>query len=67
MTHIPTASYPICPLCSEHVELESANTDDKGKAVHEECYVAHIIEQTRAQMVFLPQVLASSFRIPTHI
>jgi len=39
MTHIPTASYPICPLCSEHIELEKANTDDKGKAVHEECYV----------------------------
>jgi hypothetical protein len=54
MAHIPAASYPICPLCSEHIELEKANTDDKGRAVHEECYVAHIIEQNRAQIMFSP-------------
>jgi hypothetical protein len=47
MNHIPTASYPICPLCSEHVELENANTDEKGQAVHEECYVTHTTGQTR--------------------
>lgn len=47
MAHVPTASYPICPLCSEHVELETANTDERGKAVHEECYVSRIIEPTR--------------------
>ena len=50
MTHIPTTSYPICPLCSEHVELENANTDEKGRAVHEDCYVSHFIEQRRAQI-----------------
>lgn len=49
MSHIPTASYPICPLCSEHIELENANSDEKGRAVHEECYVSHFIEQRRAQ------------------
>lgn len=43
MVHIPTASYPICPFCQEHIELETANTDDKGRAVHEECYVSHLI------------------------
>ena len=43
MPHVPTASYPICPICSEHIQLEAANTDDKGRAVHEECYVAQII------------------------
>lgn len=50
MAHIPTASYPICPLCSEHIELESAYTDEKGRAVHEECYVSHLIEQSLGQM-----------------
>jgi hypothetical protein len=45
MAHVPTASYPICPLCSEHIELESANTDEKGSAVHEDCYVAHIAKR----------------------
>jgi hypothetical protein len=44
MAHIRTASYPVCPLCSEHVELESANTDEMGRGVHEDCYVAHAIE-----------------------
>ncbi len=58
MAHIPAASYPICPFCSEHIELEKAHTDDKGKAVHEECYVAHIIEQNRFQMGILLHVLA---------
>jgi len=47
MSHIAAESYPICPLCSEHVEIESTNTDDKGRAVHEECYVAHTIELFR--------------------
>jgi hypothetical protein len=50
MAHVPNASDPICVLCSEHVELESANTDEKGRAVHEDCYVSHFIEQSRAKM-----------------
>jgi hypothetical protein len=37
----------LCELCSEHVELETANTDEKGKAVHEECYVSFIAAQYR--------------------
>ena len=45
MPHIPTASYPVCPICSEHVELETANTDEKGQAVHEECYVSRLLSQ----------------------
>ncbi len=66
MAHIPTANYPICPLCSEHIELETANTDEKGKAVHEECYVAHIIEQTRTRMGVFPHppAIQSSSRRP---
>ena len=46
MTYIPTASYPICRLCGEHVELETANTDEKGQAVHENCYVTQIVATT---------------------
>jgi hypothetical protein len=45
MPRIPRASYPVCPICSEHVELESANTDEKGNAVHEECYVSLLLLQ----------------------
>jgi hypothetical protein len=47
MAHVKTASYPICPLCTEHVEIETANTDEKGRAVHEDCYVALILAQSR--------------------
>ena len=47
MAHVKTASYPICPLCTEHVEIETANTDEKGRAVHEDCYVAFILAQRR--------------------
>jgi len=60
MAHIATASYPICPRCSEHVELESANTDEKGKAVHEECYVVYAIEQARIPIVKKPGLIITS-------
>jgi hypothetical protein len=42
MAHIRKASYPVCPLCNEVVEIETANTDEKGRAVHEDCYVAAV-------------------------
>jgi hypothetical protein len=45
MPHISRASYPVCPICNEHVELETARTDEKGKAVHEECYVTRILSE----------------------
>lgn len=28
----------LCPICNEPVNLETAKTDGKGRAVHEECY-----------------------------
>lgn len=42
MLYTPMASYPICALCREHVELEIATTDERGQAVHEECYASHL-------------------------
>lgn len=42
MPQIPTARHPIGKFCFEYVESETANTDENGKAVHEECYVAAI-------------------------
>ena len=47
MSHVPTARYPVCPFCTEHVELETANTDEKGRAVHEDCYVDYILAKSR--------------------
>jgi hypothetical protein len=30
---------PNCRICNEPVEVETAKTDENGKAVHEDCYV----------------------------
>jgi hypothetical protein len=37
--------FPICPLCNEAVEVQTAKTDHDGKAVHEECYVQSLKAQ----------------------
>jgi hypothetical protein len=28
-----------CSICNQPVDLETAKTDDHGKAVHEQCYL----------------------------
>ena len=30
---------PFCPICDLPISLESANTDERGRAIHEDCYV----------------------------
>ena len=34
---------PICSICKEPVRLETAKTDENGQAVHEDCYVVHLM------------------------
>ena len=38
--------YHTCSICNEVVELETAKTDESGKPVHEECYVARVALNT---------------------
>ncbi len=33
---------PMCSFCSRPVKIESAKTDENGKAVHEDCYVLRV-------------------------
>ena len=33
---------PKCSICNKPVELETAKTDENGKAVHEDCYAARV-------------------------
>jgi hypothetical protein len=33
---------PKCAICGTPVDIKSAKTDEKGKAVHEDCYAAMI-------------------------
>ena len=38
---------PICWICNKHVNLETAKTDERGRAVHEQCYVlTHMLKNT---------------------
>jgi len=30
---------PLCSICDKPVQLETSNTDEDGKAIHEECYI----------------------------
>ena len=30
---------PRCAICNESVNLEESKTDERGKAVHENCYI----------------------------
>jgi hypothetical protein len=34
---------PRCAVCKESVNLEESNTDEYGRAVHENCYIWHVI------------------------
>ena len=34
---------PICFVCKQPVRLEYAKTDENGKAVHEDCYLQHLM------------------------
>jgi hypothetical protein len=43
---LANAPLPMCHLCSKPVELETAKTDEGGRAVHEECYLRKIRSKT---------------------
>jgi len=34
---------PSCSVCNEPVQLEKSKTDERGLAVHEECYLRRIV------------------------
>jgi hypothetical protein len=35
-------TFPLCPICNKAVPLETANTDEHGRAMHEECYLLKV-------------------------
>jgi hypothetical protein len=45
-TSLANAQLTMCHLCSKPVELETAKTDEHGRAVHEECYLRKIRSKT---------------------
>jgi len=50
-----SAQYPqrgiVCCICSGPIPLETSKTDERGQAVHEECYVRKIISIRRTANV----------------
>ena len=44
-TAMPTS----CAVCGNPVDLENCKTDERGKAVHQKCYVARIIKKAKAK------------------
>jgi len=43
-----TKSQINCSLCNKPVNLETAKTDDNGRAVHAECYILAIAAKLHA-------------------
>jgi len=41
----------LCCICGLPMPLETSNTDELGKAVHEECYVRETISKLRTPLV----------------
>ena len=50
---------PPCAICSESVNLEESKTDERGRAVHENCYIWTV--EPRKQRRF-PARIDSAFR-----
>ena len=39
---------PYCCMCGMPVKLESCKFDERGQPVHEDCYVAKLVADSRA-------------------
>ena len=46
-----------CLICDKPVALEYANTDEFGKAVHEECYLLKLITPRDRDSVHKPSLI----------
>jgi hypothetical protein len=45
--HPKELDYLPCSICNNPVRLETSNTDECGRAVHERCYVLTLTQRTR--------------------
>ena len=43
----PRRAAVVCFICSGFIPLETSKTDERGNAVHEDCYVHRTIEKFR--------------------
>ena len=40
---------PQCVICRESVQLEESKADERGQAIHEECYVSKLVGKGTTQ------------------
>jgi hypothetical protein len=38
----PAYHLPLCPICNKAVDIETAKTDEAGRAIHEGCYALSV-------------------------
>jgi hypothetical protein len=60
-TSAPPVWVPSCALCNRPVELETCKADERGSAVHEECYVRKV--RVSADRVPIPPLVVPPPRV----
>jgi hypothetical protein len=45
----------ICRICERRISLETSKTDERGQAVHEECYVREMISRSGVAKAVAPR------------
>jgi hypothetical protein len=50
---------PLCLICNAPVLLETAKTDERGNAIHEECYLLKVRLQRETSLTEARNVAAS--------
>lgn len=51
----PKRATTVCFICAASIPLETSNTDERGNAVHEDCYVRKTISKFQAAATLRPQ------------
>jgi hypothetical protein len=49
-----------CAICNKSVDLKTSKIDDKGKAVHAECYFLSVIKHPIARPINRPNCVSES-------
>lgn len=47
---LPGHKQPLCPMCNKPVKLETAKSDEGGKAIHEECYLSKLFDEATPEL-----------------
>jgi hypothetical protein len=53
----------VCCICAEEIPLEVSKTNERGEAVHEECYVRRTTSGVRLPENWLSEVARMSFLV----